>query len=505
MPSNDSSFPSSLSPNVTLLLQKLKEEPLYTLTENFALTYASTLNPVLDFFALGGALRERTAGDQIQLFGHALHHAPRLAMRCLFYLRDIRGGQGERRTFRTIIHWLGTHYATFLRHYLPWVPIMGRWDDLYALVDTAAEPAMWELIRNQWKQDLAAEHPSLLGKWLKSENTSSKLSRALGARTREALGLSPRVYRKQLASLRCQINVVEQKMCANQWDRVEYERVPSRASLIYRRAFGRHDETRYQAYLEAVKTGEKKIQTGTLFPYDLVRIVRQGEYSPTVELQWANLPNYLPVGEKAIAVCDVSGSMLSNQGLPLDVSLSLGIYFAERNVGPWQNHFITFSAQPSLQTVRGNSLKEKVDLLICAEWEMNTDLQAVFELLLNVAIRQHIPPEEMVDSVYIITDMEFDEATNLENSQSILNFEAINQKYAQAGYPRPRLVFWNVNARNSHAPVTQDAPNVYLVSGCSPSIFSTILSGSFPTPLEFMIAVLSNERYTKLDPPIPVE
>ena len=501
-------------PQGSALLGALKREDNYTLTENLAVTHKSTLNKLLDFFALGGALRSRTADEIIDLFDKAWSENPLLAWKCAFYFRDIRGGQGERQTFRTILHYMGEAHPEVVKKNLANIAFFGRWDDLYVLVGTRSEQAMWEFMNNQFQLDMVSQTPTLLGKWLKSENTSSKISRALGKATRNAFGLTSKSYRKALALLRTKINIVEKKMCSNNWGSIKYDQVPSRASMIYRNAFRKHDADRYQAFLDAVEKGEVEIKTATLYPYDVIRAIDQiGKNDQTLSLQWDNLPDYTNGGEEsAIVVADTSGSMFGDRWAgrtrtvaPIYVSVSLAMYFAERAKGPFQGHFITFSGKPALQEVIGDNIWRRWKNLSRADWQGNTNLQAVFDLILRTAVQNRLPQEEMVKKIYIISDMEFDSCVTWGSGYGyryskpqLTNFHAIAAKYKSAGYDLPTLVFWNVDARNNQSPITIDDKGVFLVSGLSPSIFQHLMNSQCLDAVGMMLEVLNKERYNQI-------
>lgn len=489
-------------PRKNPLVQALETESNVTRTENGALTHASSLSGVLDFFALGGALRSRTEEDIIKIFSRAFTEDPLLAMKVLFYLRDIRGGQGEKRTSRVLLRYAAIRYPEIITKNLKNIVEFGRWDDMYALVDTPCESAMWTVMREQYAIDQASDRPSLMGKWLRAENTSSKASRKLGKATRIALGFrDERGYRKALVALRKKIDIVEARMCGKQWSAIRYDAVPSYASMRYAKAFRNHDAERYQAYLDQVKSGEAKINASTLYPYDLIRQVYQlradSTNMDTIDLQWSSLPNYCPVPEQSMVVVDTSGSMLNNVNggtvPPIYVAVSLGLYFAERNTGIFKDYFMTFSEKPKLQKIVGTTLWEKVHNLASAEWAMNTNLIAVFETILATAKKNKVTADDMIKKVYIISDMQFDKATHRQNDVTIFNH--IKAMYKAAKYEMPKLVFWNVDARVDQSPVTMDTNGTYLVSGCSPSVFKSVMESRTVTPIEMMLEVLNAERY----------
>lgn len=477
----------------------------YTLTENGALTNKSTLNDVLDWFGAGGALRERAEADIVNLFSRAYAQDRLLAMKILFYFRDVRQGQGERRTFRAIYKWLADRYSDVARKNLTNVPFYGRFDDLYSLVGTPLESDVFELFAKQLKEDLKnmkkGESVSLLAKWLKSENTSSVASRHLGHKTREALELTSKRYRKTLSALRNYINVLEVKMCAGDWKSIDFEKVPSKASLNYRKAFGRHDQDRYAAYLKAVEKGEAKINAGAILPYEILRsLIGRGHYSSAsaqdilqADLQWKAMPNWLEGNEHyGLVIADVSGSMCSNNSLPLLVSVSLALYFAERNVGPYKDIWMNFSSTPSFQKFKGNNIFEKWENMSKDNWCQSTNLQAAFHLILNTALKNGVAEKDMPTVLYVVSDMEFD------GNSGQTNFDAIKLMYANAGYKLPRIVWWNVNSRNENFPIRSDENGTALVSGASPSILKSLLAAKSFDPMSIVYETVNSPRYEKV-------
>lgn len=476
-----------------------------TLTENGALTNRSTLNNLLDWFAAGGALRERDEDSIVSLFQKAWGDDALKALKVLFYFRDVRGGQGERRTFRTCLKWLANNHRKAVEANLENVPFYGRWDDLYALEGTPLESLAFDLIRRQLLTDEEAmregQSVSLVAKWAKSENTSCKESVRLARKTREALGWSPRKYRKTLSALRAYIDVVEVKMCAKEFNGIDFQKVPSKALMTYKSAFKKHDEVRWQSYLEKVEKGEVKINAKALYPYELLKAIWDEQDATAIkslDLQWKNQVDWLADNpHNGLVIADCSGSMTSNNMLPLAVSISLAIYFAERNTGPFQNCFMTFSNNCKLQRLSGSNLKEKAHNLNKEGWCGSTNLQSAFDAILEAAVKNHVKKEDMPSVLYIVSDMEFNHAVNI-GGESDTNFNVIKQKYAKAGYKLPKLVFWNVNARNDQYPITEDENGVCLVSGCSPSILKSVLSGKGFNPMAILEETIGQERYDKI-------
>ena len=481
--------------------EAMRESTNEAFTENGAITKRETLNWVLDFFSKSGALRGQEA-EAIRLFVSALSEDESLAMKSLFYARDIRGGQGERDIFRSILNYMANKsaYQNVIKRNIPHIPEYGRWDDLYALFDTPLEKNALEMIATQFKEDkknLSDGKPiSLLAKWMKSSNTSSKESRRLAKKTIEYLNITEREYRKTLSVLRKEIDVVEKKISAKQFGEIDYSKVPSQASRIYSKAFHKNDEDRYTKFIADVESGKETINAGTLYPYQIVNNIRfkTDKEKRVLDTLWNALPNYAEKQENSLCVVDTSGSMTMGYSniAPIEVAVSLGIYMAERIEGPFNGYFMTFSEHPTMQKIAGKTIFEKYESVRKSNWGFNTNFNAVFKALLKTAIKKNVPQKDMIKKLYIISDMQFDEA--FEDGVSIDNIEKIKKMYFEAGYEMPELVFWNVNA-SSNTPVTKDERGMYLVSGCSPSILKHAIDCEATTPEELMLEVLNSERY----------
>ena len=508
----------------TNLVDGLEVATNFTTTENGAVTHRSTLSKLLDFFGAGGAMRQRSDKDIEILFGNAWGDDELLALKTLFYFRDVRGGQGERRMFRVALRSLAEGRPEVVCSNLDNIAFYGRWDDLFCLRGTNCWNNVLELVKQQFKKDMedsSRNKPvSLLGKWLPSVNASSKDTVKLAKHFAKQLGLRHREYRKALAQLRTAIDVVEKKMTKKRWSDIDYSSVPSNAGLKYRGAFLKHDGSRYGEFLEAVAKGEKTINAGTLYPYDVVskalvhRFNSTAADTKTLDALWNNLPDYLEgKPHKGLVVADVSGSMTSGCGsvAPIDVSVSLALYIAERNTDPtFGGAFLTFTDKPSLERVRGENIVEKAYNLNSSEWGYNTNLQSAFDVILKTAQDNNLTQDSIPEMVYIVSDMEFDEACcgNRNNHwddepvegshDEVTNFQLIRKKFADAGFEAPNLVFWNVNARSAQFPMTTNDDGVCIVSGCSPAILKAILSGNQIDPMQVLYDAVNVERYDRV-------
>jgi hypothetical protein len=459
-------------------------------TENGAVTHSATGSDVLNFYALAGAMRDNVKQAK-QLFRKALNEDRQLAIRALFYLRDIRGGQGERDLFRELYRELDADTAGKVAAF---IPEYGRWDDLFSVPNV---PVIVEIVSRQLRVDNTnledGKSVSLMAKWLPSENASSKVSRAQARELAAALGLSNKEYRQQVVALRKHIGLLEQAMSEGNWDGIDYSKLPSQASRKHSKAFNRHDNDRFSAFLDAVIKGEAKMNAGTTYTYEVVDMIRKG-HTKAADATWSALPDYTN-GANALVVADVSGSMgsVSYGGGPIDVSVSLALYFAERNKGPFNGYFMTFSERPELVKVSGATLSDKMRNIGTANWGMNTNIQAVFDVILKAAKAAGADATDVPKIVYIVSDMEFDRSTR--NSDKTA-FENAKKQFEKAGYVLPHIVFWNVNARNTNVPVTKNEGNVTLVSGLSQSTFAQVVQGK--TPYESMIDVLNGPRYAQI-------
>jgi hypothetical protein len=473
--------------------------------EKGALSYRTTESAVLDWFSSGGAMRNEDESKIQAVFAKAFAEDKLLATKVAFYIRDVRGGQGQRKSFRSVLKWLAANAPAVVRKNLSLVPLYGRWDDVLVLLGSKVHNAVVELIQAQLNADLkladSDDSISLLGKWMPSANTSSKETRSQAVVLMRALSMSPRNYRKMLSTLREKIQIVERQMCAGEWSGINYEHVPSRALMIYRKAFPKHDAVGFATWKGKAFAGKAKVHASTLYPYDIVAKVLHGSWDETLELQWRNLPDYF-AGQihSGLVVCDTSGSMQSWTGpspknssvRPLDIAVSLAMYMAERMNGPFKDHFITFSAKPALQQVRGGSLQEKASNLSRADWDQNTNIQAAFELVLNKAKASKVSQADMPDAIYVVSDLQFDDCGFNQR-----NFDAIKAKFVASGYKMPLLVFWQVRY-NSDKVALKNEKGVAMVSGFSPAALQAILKLEQPkevTPYELMMATIGSERY----------
>lgn len=481
------------------MLEFLKSKANTTYTENGAVTFRTTGRDCLDLFATIGALRRESEQEITSRFLRAYAEDPDLAMKILFYGRDVRGGLGERRVFRILLRYLASNESKSVIRNLPYIAEYGRWDDVLVLLDTPCREDALALLKEQFQADLAAAdgsgEVSLLGKWLPSANASSADTVRLARLLIRAFGMSEREYRKALTKLRARIRILENSLREKDYT-FDYSKQPSRAMFKYRRAFLRNDGERYRAYMVRVSMGQTKLNTGTLYPYEIVEKAYECSDAERLSLDatWRALADYTQ-DENALVVADGSGSMYcGRRPLPAAVAQSLAIYFAEHNRGAFHNHFITFSMNPRLVEIKGQDIVEKVRYCETFNECANTNLRKVFELVLNAAVKNHVPQEELPSTLYVISDMEFDYCAA---DASLTNFEYAAKLFEKAGYQLPNVVFWNVCSRNQQQPVTMNEQGAALVSGCSPRIFSMVMERTLD-PFAYMLQVIDTERYAPI-------
>ncbi|MCR5322775.1 MAG: DUF2828 family protein [Lachnospiraceae bacterium] len=494
------------------MLNYMKEEMNMTLTENGAATYASTGSECLDLFATIGALRRESDREIVDRFIRAYVENADTAMKILFFSRDIRGGLGERRVFRTVFNWLADNEPASVRKNIEYVAEYGRFDDLLALMGTSCEKEMLSYLKDQFEKDILAlengDNVSLLAKWLPSVNASNSLTVNNAKKIVKAFGLTDEKYRKYLSALRAKLRIIENNLREKDYT-FDYAKQPSRAMFKYRKAFARNDADRYRDFITRVNNGEVKLHADNVALYELVEPYLITDWYGTdkgymkkitedekkaLNATWESMTDF-GGNENILAVIDTSGSMYCDaKPVPAAVALSLGLYFAEHNKGVFANHFIEFSRNPRLIELKGKTFADRLRYAASFSEVANTDLEAVFDIILKTAVDHKVSQDELPARLIIISDMEFDACVQ---NASMVNFKNAEKKYAEKGYKLPEIVFWNVASRNRQQPVKQNEQGVALVSGVTPRLFSMIAGGEL-SPYKFMMDIINGERYAKI-------
>lgn len=506
------------------LVSTLNDE--VAITENGAIGFKTTGKSLLDLNFSLSSLRSKTEEEIIKAFSKAFFEDKMLSLKWLFMARDIRGGCGERRTFRVCFKWLAQTQPSIARALIGVVSEFGRWDDLWCLLDTDLAKDVTDLVFEQLSKDLDAKKAgksiSLLAKWLPSVNSSSSVTKSLAKKIRIALSMDEKTYRKTLSSLRAYSNVVEVATSANKWSSINYDVVPSLANLKYKNAFLKRDEVRRREWLEKLENGEAKINSSASFPSDIVHAYEKNyDYSSygfkldlTLEEMWKALSN-IAINGNVLAVCDGSGSMttsVSGNLTALDVCHALGIYCAEHCTGPFNNKCITFSRRPQyIDMSNAKSLAEKLTIMHKHDEVENTNLEAVFDLVLET-VKRHNLKQEDIPSLVILSDMEVDGGCDFGyvghcwnynssdyNASKTALMEKIRQKWNSTGYVLPRLIWWNIASRTGTIPMQQNPETgMILCSGYSQSQFKMLASNK-TDPYEVLVESLSVPRYDVIE------
>jgi hypothetical protein len=463
---------------MTTFAEAVKSTPAVARTENGMKAKAHSGNALVDLFYKIGASRGKSVTADFEM---AFQEDRDLAMKIALWSRDIRGGAGERQIFRDILVHLEKLHPDVLEAVLPFVSEFGRWDDLLVFKTEKFKHMAYTLIG-----DALRERNGLCAKWMPRQGP-------IAVEIRNFYGMTPKFYRKSLVAL---TNVVESKMCAKDWNSIEFGKLPSLASARYNKAFAKNASAAYNAYKARLTAGTDKVNASAVYPYDVIKTLRHGGDGVVADAQWASLPNY--IGDASVMpLVDVSGSMCcpvgGNANLQcIDVALSLGLYCADKNTGVFKDTFLTFSDKPKAQVVKG-SLSQKMAQMNSSDWGMNTNLHAAFDEILRIAVKGGVNASDMPKTLLILSDMQFDRCVSFDDSAH----QMIKRKYKDAGYDVPNVVFWNLNSKDN-VPVKFDKRGTALVSGFSPAVMKGILSGADMTPYGIMLATVDIDRYSVL-------
>lgn len=501
-----------------------------SITENGALGLAKTKSRLVDFFFKVGSMRNMSPADIATQFAEAYAENSARALELLFMVRDCRGGMGEKRTFNVCFDWLVRNFPGDANDLVRLIPEYGSWKTFFELTDALQQNSnVWDsakafVVEQLTKDTLnakAGKSVSLLGKWMPSENTSSKATRSLATLWRNALHLDSKTYRQSLSVLRKAIKIVEADMSAGNWDQIDYNAVPSKAGMLYRNAFMKHDEERRKIWLADLASGKEgvKINTAALTVADMVHVYserasasgwshsgwNQVEEDPTIEAAWRDLVAKNMMAEDEVAllpVVDGSGSMYapisnSSKVQAIDVSMALGLFLANINTPAWRGMIMEYGSNPAFFAVpTGASLLEQLKIAVKHDDCGSTNVEAVYDLILNTAVKNHFKQED-IPNVVCFSDMEFDMAMGSWYNRSITTatlFQSIIAKWTAAGYKLPKQIFWNINSRTGTIPLTENEFGVALLSGYSQSIIGMILSRKLD-PLAILLEKLDSPRY----------
>lgn len=459
-------------------VQNSAKTPKISRTANGMKALATTANANVDLFFQIGAARGK---DVTGLFDAAFREDRLTALKILAWSRDVRGGAGERQIFRDVLSYVEKNYASELPQLIKLAPHYGRWDDILHLTSDEGRSLAFAEI----KEALLVQNNGLCAKWMPRKG-------AIAVALTKYLGLTPKGYRKLIVGL---TKVVETQMCANDWGNINYQHVPSLAAARYQKAFGRHDAVGYSAYKSKLVAGTATINAGAVYPYDVIKSINQGDKA-VATAQWEALPNFIG-DELVLPMVDVSGSMTCRVGgnmnsalTCMDVAVSLGLYLADKNTGPFKDMFMNFSSEAKIEVLKGDII-DKMRQLQRSHWGMSTNLHAAFNEVLRVATQNNVAADQMPRYILIMSDMQFNQCVSHDDSA----IQMIRRKYQAAGYEMPNIVFWNLNAHMGNVPVKHNEQGVALISGFSPSIVKSVLAAEALTPAAIMQQTINQARY----------
>jgi Domain of unknown function (DUF2828) len=418
----------------------------------------------------------------------------------VFHLRDPRGGKGERSLGQSGLSWLCINYPEKMEKVVHLIPEYGRWDDLFHLFPSVLkvdeyknnlsysekfiiqrlQKKVVDIVIRQLKDDLnnmfKGQPCSLCAKWTPSEGDSLDRKTKVFGELSKAMGLTSKKFRKMFNSpLRAYLNIVEKYMCTATWPHIDFNKVPACAMKRLKYAFEKHDPDRFKEWSRNLSTGKNKVNSSVLYPYELVKeVIQKNKADEVCEVQWKNIVDEvrnLGVLGDSIAVVDTSNSMTSNNSLPFYVAISMGLLISEIVQGQFHGHLITFNMNPEFKVIPDGTFFERVNQVSRMGWGCSTNLQKTFEMILKNGVEFKIPSENMPKRVFIISDMQFNKAT-----EKNTNMEQINEMYKNAGYIRPHIVFWNVNGQTKDFPCTTNDDGTAMISGFSPSIFKAVIT-----------------------------
>lgn len=479
-----------------------------TTTWNGAVSHTTSGNARVDFFY--GALRGIEKERFVSLLSASYEENALHTLKMVAYIRDCRGGKGERQIGRWALEWLAANHEKELSHNLKhYIGEYGRFDDPMAMMGSPVEKDALELLRTQLIQDLATlkedngkRSISLCAKWIPSEKKALDKKLKMNKKLSKHMGISPAALRKvYLAPLREKLRIIERAMCANEWETIDFSKVPSVAMHIHGKpehAFQRNLPEKFAAWKTSLAKGEVKVNAKVLFPHQVVaQYLSRNEVDELLEAQWKVMveeASAMGSMKKTLVLSDVSCSM---SGTPMEVSIALGLLVSSLALDEYKDLVLTFESNPKFHHVVGANLYERVRNLSAAPWGGSTDFAAAFRAVLALAKKNQLSEDQMPDRLIVVSDMQFNQADH--NFET--NYQVLKREFEEAGYGVPHLVFWNVNGSVKDVPTFSGEAKVSLVSGFSAAILKSVLSGLEMNPLDTVLAAILEPRYDAITLP----
>jgi hypothetical protein len=500
---------------------------IYSKTDNNADALETTNNIFLDLFT--NIVRDYDYNELDKLLQKCIDKDPYRTIAIIFNARDRKDGKKEKKISNDAYLWLkfNNFEKTYQHNINKYIEKYGSWKDVLYFVESINKKRIYDdrfecdLFANQLIKDKEnfnnGESVSLCAKWCPGEKThyqkrynlTTKIINVLLEKNNITTIKSNEYFRKEyLTPLRNKIDIVEKKMCYNEWRDIDYEKVPSIASKKYKNAFMKRDNERYLEYLRNVSKGIQKINVTGILPHELVNYYLQDETREldlTIENQWKTILDDMKktgLFNKLIAVVDVSGSMFSasNGSIPAQVAIALGLLISNCCQGMYKNKVITFHSSPSFHEIKGNTLKDQVECIRNAEWGYNTNFELIADLIIKYGKEHNLTDFDMPEKLVVLSDMQFDEAvrSDYESDKNDLEllYYTFSKKFRKNNYKVPKMIYWNLNADNSKSfPVNDKVKNTAIISGFSEQLLKIFMTYDEFSPEIILDGIL--EKYIK--------
>lgn len=450
-------------------LERINNDPIvklyFTGTKNIGKKYKSKFNEDDDNY-----------DDLKYFFDKAWEEDPLGCLKYIFYLRDYKNGKGQKKPCEILIkHLIDTGRESQIKDNMKFIPKFGTWKDISrCFFGTTLEGAAIKLIAEQLKADLQSDDPSLCAKFSPSEGSAVDKKFSASAKISKSLGVRKVVYRKQyLVPLRNKLNIVEQKMCSKEWDKVDYDNVPSVANSKYKRAFLVHDYERYMEYQAQYKSKQKAIMPHQIVNLYLKNISHANDES--TQLQWKDLIDSLTL----------SGTVLPLLSTVNNISIALTLLFSIKNT-TFPYKYIHYNSEPELVSLTGTSLKEQINSIVNRGFIKDAKID--YTKIYNVLFDQPSIPNRL----FILSNRPFE----------FTEHETISKKYHDAGKKLPHVIHWNLSKSSNHNYISYHEPTqTLLLNGQHDEYLPAILQEKLPNLKQIIKNILDSDTYSCITSP----
>lgn len=478
------------------ILSKLREE-LYKVSEiDIEESESLNVNEVEKFIDNIVYFRNATEEEIIENFRRIFYSGTSYSIKLLFFIRDKVNGLGERRVFRVLLNYLGNEHPKYIENNLTLIPKYGRWDDLYSLFNTKVEDAVIDLFRNQIQIDINSNKPSTLGKWLKSENTSSKESRSFGNKTRRLLGYSPKEYRRLLSSLRRKIDIVETNISRREYSKINYENLTELNIKKYKKAFLKNDKADYEKF--KLENPKKTFIFKSL--ENIISIIRETLNNPGInsieDMYLKNLEYLIDKNikdlntfEDTLIINGIEGELIQNKNRYFDILISTILLYNKLNLNSFKNYYMSFKNNPKFNKLTSTDYIGNIKSISKNNINYNMDLNSALDLLLFTSIKKNLKPEAIPKSIMFIY--------NKSEDMSFNDLKFISEKWINSGFEMPKIKLWNLKDLSSKFSISYK-DNMVVINGYNKYIWKYILESREVKNSNIIIDKFNNIQYTDL-------